>query len=86
VVLVGPYKYVRHPIYSGYVLVWLGLILSHLSPAVIVIVAMHTALMVYRARLEERRLSEASPEYREYMQRTGFLFPRLDSEDADSLT
>ena len=85
VVLVGPYKFVRHPIYSGYVLIWLGLILANLSPAVIAIVAVHTALMVYRARLEERRLGEASPEYREYVQRTGFLFPRLDSEDANSL-
>src|SRR4051812_691244 len=86
VVLVGPYKFVRHPIYSGYILVWLGLILPHLSPAVIPIVIMHPALMISRARLEERRLAEASPEYREYLQRTGFLFPNLDAEDSGSVS
>lgn len=76
VVLTGPYRYVRHPIYSGYVLVWLGLVLANLSIAVTVIVVLHTLLMIYRARLEEARLAEASPEYREYMREVGFLVPR----------
>ena len=79
VVLAGPYKYVRHPIYSGYLLIWLGQILVNLSWGIIILVAIHMALMIYRARLEERRLAEASPEYREYRERTGFLFPRLDT-------
>jgi len=33
--------------------------------------------LLYRARLEEARLSEYSAEYREYLKRTGFIFPRL---------
>jgi protein-S-isoprenylcysteine O-methyltransferase Ste14 len=77
VVLVGPYRYVRHPIYSGYVLIWVGIVLANLSIAIVALVAIHTMLMIYRARLEERRLAEASPEYRAYLQETGFLFPRL---------
>jgi protein-S-isoprenylcysteine O-methyltransferase Ste14 len=77
VVLAGPYRYVRHPIYSGYVLIWLGIVLANLSIAIVVLVAMHTLLMIYRARLEERRLAEASPEYRAHLEQTGFLFPRL---------
>jgi hypothetical protein len=34
-------------------------------------------LLLYRARLEESRLSEYSMEYREYRKRTGFIFPRF---------
>lgn len=79
VVLVGPYKYVRHPIYSGYVFIWLGILLSHLSLGIILLVTIHTVLMVWRAKLEERRLAEASPEYRAHLRETGFLFPRLDA-------
>ena len=33
-------------------------------------------LMIYRARIEEEKLSEASSEYRRYVKQTGFLFPR----------
>jgi protein-S-isoprenylcysteine O-methyltransferase Ste14 len=81
VVLVGPYQHVRHPIYSGYVLVWVGLILANLSVAIILLVLLHTVLMVWRARLEEERLAEASAEYRAYRERTGFLLPRLDEAE-----
>ncbi len=84
VVLAGPYRYVRHPIYSGYVLMWLGIILAHLSIAIVALVAVHTSLMIYRARLEERRLAEASPEYRAHLEQTGFLFPRLRSRGASA--
>jgi protein-S-isoprenylcysteine O-methyltransferase Ste14 len=52
-------------------------VLANLSIAIVVLVAMHTLLMIYRARLEERRLAEASPEYRAHLAQTGFLFPRL---------
>jgi protein-S-isoprenylcysteine O-methyltransferase Ste14 len=34
-------------------------------------------LIIYRARLEEARLAESSPEYQEYQKRTGFIFPRF---------
>jgi protein-S-isoprenylcysteine O-methyltransferase Ste14 len=83
IVLAGPYRYVRHPIYSGYVLMWIGIILANLSIAIMCLVAIHTVLMVYRARLEERRLAEASPEYRAHLEQTGFLFPRFGQRRPD---
>lgn len=82
VVLIGPYRYVRHPIYSGYVFIWLGIVLAYLSLAIVCLVAIHTLLMIYRARLEEHRLAEASPEYRAHLAQTGFLFPRLRARSA----
>jgi protein-S-isoprenylcysteine O-methyltransferase Ste14 len=77
VVLAGPYRYVRHPIYSGYLLIWIGQVLVNLSIGIALFVAIHVLLMIYRARLEERRLAEASPEYRAYREQTGFLFPKV---------
>jgi protein-S-isoprenylcysteine O-methyltransferase Ste14 len=41
------------------------------------LVPIHIALLLYRARLEEARLSEYSAEYQEYRKRTGFIFPRF---------
>ena len=73
----GPYQYVRHPIYLGYVCIWMALVLLNFSVAIFIIVPIHLLLFVWRARLEETRLAESSTAYREYMKQTGFIFPRL---------
>ena len=77
VVLRGPYHYVRHPIYLGYLLLFAGLALAYGCAALILIVPTHFGLFVWRARLEEARLAAASPAYREYMLHTGAFFPKL---------
>lgn len=77
VVLGGPYVYVRHPIYAGYFLNTLGLLAANGSLAMLVLCTGFMVLTVYRARLEEEKLGEASEEYALYRQKTGFLFPRL---------
>ncbi len=77
VVLGGPYRWVRHPMYLGYLLMLTGLILMNFSAAYFILVPIQVVLLLYRARLEEARLAECSPEYREYRKHTGFIFPRL---------
>ena len=77
VVLAGPYRWVRHPMYLGYIGLFAGLVLANFSGAYFILVPIHTFLLLYRARLEEARLAEYSADYREYMKRTGFVFPRL---------
>jgi len=76
-ILDGPYQWVRHPMYLGYIFMLAGLVLANFSVAYIILVSIHIALLLYRARLEEARLSEHSAEYREYVKRTGFIFPKL---------
>ena len=73
----GPYAYVRHPMYLGYIFELAGLVLASFSTGMFIAAAGFLALMVVRARLEEARIIEACPAYRDYMQRTGFLFPRF---------
>jgi len=77
VVLEGAYKWVRHPMYSGYVFFLAGFALANFSLAYFILVPLHIGLLLYRARLEESRLAESSAEYEAYRKRTGFIFPRL---------
>jgi protein-S-isoprenylcysteine O-methyltransferase Ste14 len=77
VVVSGPYRYVRHPIYLSYVLQMTALLVAHGSPLALVLVTGHFALTVYRARLEEERLAAHSEDYRAYRAKTGFLLPRF---------
>jgi protein-S-isoprenylcysteine O-methyltransferase Ste14 len=76
ITLKGPYAYVRHPIYLGYLFDLCGITLAGFSIAVLFLGCGFVLLLVARARMEEEKLSEASA-YRLYMERTGFLFPRL---------
>ena len=77
VVLVGPYRLVRHPIYCGYLFETTGLVLGTFSVFSIVWVALALGVQIYRAILEERRLAESSSEYREYQRKVGFLLPKI---------
>jgi protein-S-isoprenylcysteine O-methyltransferase Ste14 len=77
VVLDGPYRWVRHPMYLGYICMLVGLALVNFSAVYLVLVSTHIGLLLYRAHLEEARLSEHSAEYREYTKRTGFILPKL---------
>jgi protein-S-isoprenylcysteine O-methyltransferase Ste14 len=77
VILDGPYQWVRHPMYLGYICMLTGLALVNFSAAYFILFPIHIALLLYRARLEEARLSEYSVEYREYRKRAGFIFPRF---------
>jgi protein-S-isoprenylcysteine O-methyltransferase Ste14 len=73
----GFYSYVRHPIYSGVLLIGWGLALrSGLVPS-LVVAAVLTAWMTVKARYEERLLTERYPGYAEYAARTGRFVPRL---------
>jgi len=83
VIFGGPYRWVRHPMYLGYVCMLAGLALANYSMAYFSLVPIHMVLLLYRARLEESRLSEYSLEYREYRKRTGFIFPRFRRPASD---
>ena len=74
----GPYRYVRHPIYSGMMLMVLG---TALFTARVVLLGVWAALFFifwHRSRLEEALLTEHFPEqYPAYKQRTKALIPFL---------
>jgi protein-S-isoprenylcysteine O-methyltransferase Ste14 len=73
----GPYAYVRHPIYLGYVIDLCGLVLANTCLGMLGLGAGFVMLLVIRAQMEEEMLGEADEGYRNYISRTGFLLPRL---------
>ena len=77
IVLGGPYRYVRHPIYLGYFFIMAGMFLTSFTPRMTIMVTAAMALLIWRARLEENVLSAHSAVYREWMKHTGFLWPNL---------
>jgi len=77
VVLSGPYRFVRHPLYAGEVLMMLGVLAITPSIFGIAVAIIFVTLQVWRARMEEVRLAAASPAYQERLGRTGMFFPKV---------
>lgn len=72
----GPYRYVRHPIYTGLIAMWIGTSLAYplgALPSAFVI-----AYMVFSALREEHDMEKQFPEaYPAYKKRSKMLVPFL---------
>jgi protein-S-isoprenylcysteine O-methyltransferase Ste14 len=73
----GPYKFVRHPIYFGYVLLHTGFFMLNPSLWNLAIFGLLYSIKIPRILIEEGLLSR-DPEYRSYMDKVRFrLLPGL---------
>jgi protein-S-isoprenylcysteine O-methyltransferase Ste14 len=71
----GPYRFVRHPIYSGLLLGMLGTAVAT-SPYWLIAIGIMGAYFLYSARVEERLMSASFPnDYAAYRARTKMLIP-----------
>jgi len=71
------YKYIRHPLYSSYIFLNVGILINNFSIWNVKIVVLVIILLVLRMFQEEKFLSK-NQEYKEYMQSTKWrLFPYL---------
>jgi protein-S-isoprenylcysteine O-methyltransferase Ste14 len=73
----GPYRYVRHPSYLGYFLMFIGLVL--LRPTLPTLFSIVAIPGYYRLTFEEERLLETrfGEEYHKYQKTTGRFIPKL---------
>jgi protein-S-isoprenylcysteine O-methyltransferase Ste14 len=71
VVVSGPYRILRHPIYFGYFVRDLGFLLPNFGIQNVIVFALHYCVQVCRIVREERVLSKDS-RYREYMSRVRY--------------
>jgi protein-S-isoprenylcysteine O-methyltransferase Ste14 len=73
----GPYRFVRHPIYSGLLTAMLGTVLVN-NLLGLIVVAVLTAYFYYCGTVEERNLASTFPAaYPQYRARTKMLIPFL---------
>ena len=75
----GPYRFVRHPFYSSYILLWIGWAVAAWHLWAIVPVATMVTTYWAAARDEEYKFSKTdmSVRYKEYKTRTGRFVPQL---------
>lgn len=73
----GLYRYVRHPIYSGVILVALGWLLIYPNQLILLYVICLLIFFDLKTRKEEIWLSEKFPEYIHYQKRVKKLIPGL---------
>jgi len=74
----GPYAYVRHPIYSGFLLAVTGtaIVIGEWRGLLAIVLVVVTQSL--KAQREEKfMLSEFGDRYAQYQRETGFLLPRL---------
>jgi protein-S-isoprenylcysteine O-methyltransferase Ste14 len=75
----GPYRHIRHPMYTGFFMMLSGVALlsANLLIALLQIGAFTATYLARVADEEAMMLDRFGDEYRGYMRRTGRLLPRL---------
>ncbi len=73
----GLYRYVRHPIYSGVLVLAAGIALTSGNPISVLALILLILVLNVKARFEEQLLRERFPDYDQYARRTPAFFPRL---------
>lgn len=72
----GPYRYVRHPFYTSFMLAVAGIFLLSTNGFLLVLGSIPLAFLVIRTPIEEAKLVACfGDEYRQYMARTGRFWP-----------
>ena len=88
VVDTGPYRFVRHPIYTGFIVMYVGMAIISTSVLAFVAVPLIALGLWLKARVEEQFLiEELGPvAYEAYKARTPMLAPRIQRRSKTDLT
>jgi protein-S-isoprenylcysteine O-methyltransferase Ste14 len=85
-VVSGPYRLVRHPVYTGYLALLLGSSLASLNVCLLVLWPVSLLGILVQAASEEQLLrARFGQDYERYVGRTGRLVPWFKGQAADSV-
>jgi protein-S-isoprenylcysteine O-methyltransferase Ste14 len=75
----GPYRYVRHPFYTSYLIFWTGLAIGTWAPWSVPVLLLMVGLYTVAASSEESKFARThmSADYAAYRARTGMFLPRI---------
>ncbi len=77
-VIVGTYKYIRHPLYSSLLLLGWGIFFKNLSLLSSILVLVTSAFLIATAKVEEtENLEKFGSDYAVYMKTTKMFIPFL---------
>ena len=76
-VTLGPYRFVRHPLYLAEELAIIGLSMQFFSAATAFVLAVQIVFQLRRMHNEETVLAETFPEYAAYQEKTARLLPGI---------
>ena len=71
----GPYKLIRHPMYTSVLTILLGLLLNDFSILSLLIYSCMVLVLLFKIIVEERMLLIKYPDYKEYSKTTKKLVP-----------
>lgn len=73
----GLYRKIRHPLYMAEIIHGLSIATLSASPVGLWLFVIVLAMQVVRAKIEEHKFLQTIPEYSEFKNNTGFLWPKL---------
>ncbi len=79
----GIFRYLRHPLYTGHMIMFFGSMLLRLHVITVALYMLFVVGQVTRARIEERKLLRSFAEYADYRNRTGMFFPNMRIKAGD---
>jgi len=74
---IGPYRFIRHPMYAAALLLVWASILGHLSLIPVIVGLVVTGVIAVRVATEEQFLRARYPDYTEYARRTKRIIPAI---------
>lgn len=71
----GPYRYIRHPMYTAILLCVAGLLICHFTWLRLTMAVTLALVLIFKLTWEEEMLKEKFPEYGDYMKRSKRIVP-----------
>ena len=73
----GPYKYIRHPQYVGFVIIIFGFLMQWPTLPTLIMAPVLIIMYIRLARKEEKDILQKYPEYQNYLKNTSSFLPSI---------